>query len=197
MTGPAAHPSHPRVQPLPAEERDDQTRQMLEGLNVGRPRELNIFATLARHPRLLNRWSAFGGTLLLRGEVPPRERELLILRTAWNCQADYEWGQHTAIGRAAGLTDDEIARVAHPEHTAFEGFDGVLITAADELHREAVISDTTWSALAERYNERQLIEVCMLVGQYHLVAFTLNSLGVEREPGVEALPPSSTDNLPK
>lgn len=188
MTGNAPHPSQPRLTPLPVEERDVQTKEILEGLNAGRPRELNIFATLARHPRLLKRWSAFGGTLLLRGELPPRERELLILRTAWNCRADYEWGQHTAIGRAAGLTDEEIAKVAHPEHTGWDGFDGVLIAAADELHREAVLSETTWGSLATRYNERQLIEVCMLVGQYHLVAFTLNSLGVEREPGVQALP---------
>ena len=74
--------------------------------------ELNIFATLAHHPRLLKRWSAFGGVLLYGGVLPARERELLILRTGYLCRAPYEWGQHVTIGLAAGLTDDEIARVA-------------------------------------------------------------------------------------
>ena len=67
-------------------------------------------------------------------------------------------------------------------------FDARLLRAADELHNDAVISDATWAKLAERYDDKQLIEVCMVVGQYHLVSFTLNSLGVEREPGVEGLP---------
>jgi len=151
--------------------------------------DLNIFATLARHPRLFKRWSAFGGTLLYRGELSERDRELLILRTAWNCRAGYEWGQHARIARAAGLSDDEIARVAKgPDKPGWDTFEASLLRAADELHADSVISDPTWAALAERYGERQLIEVCMLVGQYHLVAFTLNSLGIEREPGVEGLP---------
>jgi 4-carboxymuconolactone decarboxylase len=56
------------------------------------------------------------------------------------------------------------------------------------LHEKACISDATWTALSERYDERQLIELPMLVGHYHMVAFTLNSLGVQREDGVPALP---------
>src|SRR5205807_1946419 len=59
-----------------------------------------------------------------------------------------------------------------------------LPRAADELHDGACIGDDTWSVLAAHLDERQLIEVPMLIGHYHLVAFTLNSLGVRREPGV-------------
>ena len=93
------------------------------------------------------------------------------------------------LARAAGLSDDEIARVAKgPDEPGWDTFEASLLRAADELRADSVISDPTWAALAERYGERQLIEVCMLVGQYHLVAFTLNSLGIEREPGVEGLP---------
>ena len=151
--------------------------------------ELNIFATLARHPRLLKRWSAFGGTLLYRGELDPRDRELLILRTAWNCTAHYEWGQHRAIGLDAGLTTEEIDRI--PAGAGADGWsddDAMLLRAADELHADARIGDPTWAALSGRFNDAQLIELCMLVGQYHLVAFTLNSLGVELEDGVAGFP---------
>jgi 4-carboxymuconolactone decarboxylase len=180
--------SGPRIPPLPAAERDERARELLAPLtNDGRV--LNIFATLVRHPRLFNRWSPFGGTLLYRGELSGRQRELLILRTAWHCHAHYEWGQHVGIAKAAGLTDDEIARVpAGPEAAGWAPLDAALLRAADELHRDATIGEDTWGALAAELDERQLIEVCMVVGQYHLVAFTLNSLGVESEPDAAPFP---------
>jgi len=182
----------PRIPPLPPDERDERTAELLRSLRAGpgpEGQDLNIFATLARHPRLLKRWSAFGGTLLYGGELPERERELLILRTAWNCRADYEWGQHVRIGLASGLTEEEVARVPDgPGAAGWSAEDAALLAAADELHEGARIGDETWDALAASHGEAQLIEVCMVVGQYHLVAFTLNSLGVEREDGVPSLP---------
>ena len=172
----------PRIPPLPPEGRDPKTAELLEGLRGFNGTELNIFATLAHHPRLLKRWSAFGGTLLYAGVLPARERELLILRTGYLCRAPYEWGQHVEIGKAAGLTDDEVARVAAgPDAPGWSEADAQLLRAADELHADNRISDATWAALAERWDAQQLIELCMVVGQYHLVAFTLNSLGVEPE----------------
>jgi alkylhydroperoxidase family enzyme len=180
----------PRIPPLPPAQRDDRTEELLRSLRADpEGPDLNIFATLARHPRLLKRWSAFGGTLLYRGELPARERELLILRTGWNCGAEYEWGQHVTIGLAAGLTEQEVQRVAAgPDAAGWSEQDAALLRAADELHRDARIGDTTWRDLAATWSELQLIELCMVVGQYHLVAFTLNSLGIEREDGVPPLP---------
>jgi alkylhydroperoxidase family enzyme len=172
----------PRIPPLAAEGRDPKTAEMLDALRGFNGTELNIFATLAHHPRLLKRWSAFGGVLLYGGALPARERELLILRTGYLCRAPYEWGQHVPIGTAAGLTDEEIARVAHgPDDPGWSPEDAVVLRAVDELHADSRIGDDTWTGLASRWDEQQLIEVCMVVGQYHLVAMTLNSLGVEPE----------------
>lgn len=190
----ADHPT--RIAPLAPEARDQRTEALLATLRApGSEGDLNLFATLAHHPKLLKRWSAFGGVLLYGGELPQRERELLILRTAWNCEAAYEWGQHVRIGLAAGLTRDEIAAVATDDPGDDQGWspgDAALLRAADELHHDARIGDATWAELAEAWNEAQLVELCMLVGQYHLVAFTLNSLGVQREEGVEGLPERGT-----
>lgn len=173
----------PRIPPLPATERDDAQRQLLAGLAQDVGQELNIFTTLVRHPRLFRRWSQFGG-VLLTGLLPARDRELLILRTGHRCDAAYEWHQHVRIARQSGVSDEEIERVrSGPDAAGWDAFDAALLRAADELHDSARISDETWAALAVRYDERQLIEVCMTVGQYHLVAFTLNSLGVEIEDG--------------
>ena len=172
----------PRIPPLPQEDREPRTEELLAALRGFNGTELNIFSTLARHPKLLKQWSAFGGTLLYGGTLPPRERELLILRTGYLCRSPYEWGQHVVIGLAAGLTHDEIARgAAGPGADGWSKDDATMLRAADELHGGSCISDATWAELASRYDEQQLIEVCMVVGQYHLVAFTLNSLGVEPE----------------
>ena len=101
----------PRLTPLAEAEMTDEVRAIVAPSIGGFGRVLNIFATLARHPKLLKRFQLFGA-LMLSGQLPARERELLILRTAWNCDAEYEWGHHDAIGRAVGLTPDEVARVA-------------------------------------------------------------------------------------
>lgn len=178
----------PRVTPLPVDERDERTEELLAGLRGRASADMNLFATLARHPRLLKRWSAFGGTLL-NGELPARDREILIMRTAWNCGAGYEWAHHVPIAKRAGLTDDEIARLAEPRaEGAWPAADEALVRAADELHRDQVVGDATWKELADRYGDAQLVELCMVVGQYHLVAFTVRSLGIETEPGLDEMP---------
>ena len=178
------HPIPPRrLAPLPPEERDPATEEVLEGLRFGRDQPVgNLFTTVAHHPRLLKRWSAMGGILLFRGELSGRDRELVILRTAWNCRAHYEWAHHVDFARAVGISDQEIGWVTEgPESTGWAAEDAVLLRAADELHLDARIGDAAWAQLAERYSPAQLVELCMLVGQYHLVAFALNSLGVQLE----------------
>jgi alkylhydroperoxidase family enzyme len=177
-----------RLAPLSADEQDEQAQELIGGVRVAGADEApaaNIFATLVRHPGLFRRWLPFAGKLLA-GKLPARDRELLILRTAWLCGAEYEWGQHKLIARTVEITDEEIERVkAGPAAEGWNESDAMLLRVADELHADAMISDATWRALASRYEERQLIEVPMLVGHYHMVAFALNSLGVQLEPGVD------------
>jgi len=184
---PSRIPTTPRIAPLPTSEQDDQARELLGTAGAPGAPASNIFTTLVRHPGLFRRWLPFGGKLLA-GKLSARDRELLILRTGWLCTSPYEWGQHVLIARQSGVTDDEIERVkSGPDAPGWSPSDATLLRAADELHGDHCISDETWAALAERYDERQLIEVPMVVGHYHLVAFTLNSLGVQREPGVPGL----------
>jgi 4-carboxymuconolactone decarboxylase len=176
-----------RVAPLADEELDEQQRELLAGVLAAGPTQ-NIFRTLARHPGLFRKWMPFGGKLL-NGKLPARERELAILRVGWLCSADYEWGQHVPIGRRAGLTDEEIARIpAGPSDPAWSELDRAVLAATDELHASAYVSDETWATLAEAFDDKQLIELVMSIGHYHLVSFALNTFGVEREEGVVGLP---------
>ena len=182
----------PRITPLPEAEWSEQLHRVLDatppGFNV-RLGENNIFPTLARHEGLFRAWLPFGGFLLGRGVLGARERELLILRTGCNCSSDYEWGQHARIAESIGIAPEEIGRVAKgPDADGWSPADATLLRAADELHADAKISEPTWAKLAERYDERALIEIAMLVGHYHMVAFALNSTGVELDEGLEGLP---------
>jgi alkylhydroperoxidase family enzyme len=174
----------PRVAPLDVEEIDAETRARLGDGPV-----LNIFRTLARHPGLMKRWLVFGNHVLAKSTLPPRERELVILRVGWLCRAGYEWGQHVLIGRNSGLSDEEIDRIADgPEAEGWSAGDRSLIRAADELHADAFISDATWQALAESLSVKQRMDLIFTVGQYNLVSMALNSLGVQPEEGLPRLP---------
>lgn len=153
--------------------------------------DANIFTTFVRAEGLTRKWLPFGGKLL-SGKIPARDRELLILRTGWNCAAEYEWAQHALIGQLVGLSAEEVDRViAGPDAEGWSEFDATLLRAADELHEDWCISDHTWSQLAQRYDVPQLIELPMLVGHYHMVAMTLNSLGVQIDEGLSGFPEGS------
>ncbi|HVF32978.1 MAG TPA: DUF480 domain-containing protein [Acidimicrobiales bacterium] len=176
-----------RVAPLRDGELDEQQRELLAGVLAAGPTQ-NIFRTLARHPGLFRKWMPFGGKLL-NGKLPARERELAVLRVGWLCRSDYEWGQHVPIGRRAGLTAEEIERIpAGPSAPEWSELDRAVLTATDELHGSAYVSDATWATLTDAFDERQLIELVMCVGHYHLVSFALNTFGVEREEGVVGFP---------
>ena len=175
----------PRLAPKPESEWDDETRSLLERNAADGGRIINIFATLANHPKLLKRWFVFGAHVLAKSTLPERDRELLILRAGWLCRSVYEWGQHVVIARRCGITDEEIARVAAgPDASGWAEFDAALLRAADELHDDACLSDATWDALGERYDDLQRLDVIFAVGQYQLVSMALNSLGVERDAGL-------------
>jgi len=149
----------------------------------------NIFTTLARHPRLFRRWLRFAGALMPGGLLPREDTELVILRVAHNCGCDYEWRHHERLARVAGLSAEEVERARRGDDAAgWSGRQRLLIRAADGLHSARVLSDELWTELRPLMSDAELIELCMLVGHYEMVAMTLNSLGVEPDVLPEAPP---------
>jgi len=174
----------PRVAPLPVAEIDAEIRERLGSGPV-----LNIFRTLANHPKLMKRWLVFGNHVLGRSTLAPRERELVILRIGWLCRSGYEWGQHVRIALGSGLSQGEIDRIPQGASDAgWSDLDGALLRATDELHADAFISNATWAALSTHLDTQQLMDLIFTVGQYNLVSMALNSLGVQPEPGLPELP---------
>lgn len=179
----------PRISPIAESDFSQEVKDALGKITLGGGRVLNIFKTLAHHPKLMKRWLVFGNHILGNNSLPPREREMAILRIGWLCRAEYEWGQHVVISRQIGMSDDEIQRVAAgPEADGWEPFEAALLRAVDELKDDSMITDSTWQVLSEHYGKEQLMDLVFTVGQYNLVSMALNTFGVQLDDGIEGFP---------
>jgi alkylhydroperoxidase family enzyme len=172
-----------RLPPLPGDEWDDDVDQALAVMLPEERRNpeqaSNILSTFVRHPALTKSFLRFNVHLLFNSTIPARERELAILRVAHRTHSKYEWTQHVRMGLREGLTEDEIAGVRRGD--AGSGFDRTILAGVDELLDKFELSDATWSALGERFDDRQRMDFVFTVGCYITVAMALNTFGVELE----------------
>jgi len=158
---------------LSAEDRELGERAQVNG------KVINIFRVLMQHPKLARAWSKFANYIVTDAQtLAAREREILILRIGWLNQAPYEFEQHVRLGKTVGLTDDDIDRICKGPQAGWNKHEAALIQAADDLFEKSVVSDETWKTLSERYNTQQMMDAVFTVGQYNLVSWALNSLGV-------------------
>ncbi len=184
----------PRIPPLDRAEYEHKVRDVTRALRAGIVQdetELSLDAipeimfTLCNHADLWSKIMALSLQMQdVTGILPPRDRQLAILRTGWLLQAPYEWGQHVQWSKLAGITSEEIERVtqgsAAPEWTAHER---AVLQAAEELRDRAMVSDATWAKLAEQLDDRQLFELLALIGQFTTIAYVQNGLRLRLEPG--------------
>lgn len=184
----AQPPAMPRIVPLPEAEWSAETRAVAEPF--AQTGMLNLAATYANRsevaeaalPHLTYVWS---GSVL-----PPRDRALLALRTAWLTRSGYLWAHRARLARSEGFGDADLDRVAQgPQADGWSDFDRLLLRAADEMHIDSFISDPTWAGLAQRYDTAQMIDTIDTAGAVTMHAGAANSLGVQIEPAV-------TDRLP-
>ena len=145
---------------------------------------------------LFRAWLPFGTTLLLAGRLPRREAELVILRTAWACNGWYEWTQHVDLAVRAGLTPAQVAGVpAWRAHADFTEGQRTLLQATDELLADRVVCDSTLAELRVHLDHRQVVELCVLVGHYEMLAMTLNTLRVTPDRGSMRCAPDEARDL--
>lgn len=176
-----------RVRLVPVEEWDAELLSFVQRAVQSDGEPLNFFKAMVHHPKLLEKWTVFAARLLGKGILEPRVRELIVLRTVHNCGATYEWVHHAAIAQENGLTDAEVRAVAEgPDSPAWSPRERSLLQAVDELHRDSVIADATFAALARTFDPAELVEIVLLVGNYHLVSYFVRSFAVPLEPGVAA-----------
>lgn len=186
-TGP--RPATPRVAPIPEAAWTPAQRAMITPQLRPNGEALNLYTTLLNHPKLYGPRARFGSYLQRDSLLDPVTRELAIMRTAWNIRAPYECAHHEASARAAGLSDVQIASIATgPSSPVWTAQQAAVLTAADELRREALVSDATWTELAKYYGMKERIEIIYTVGGYTMTGLAINSLGIQTEPGYPAMP---------
>jgi alkylhydroperoxidase family enzyme len=184
--------SAPRIAPLAEDELTDDALALATKLraNFG----LATFdlpdsvATMLRHPDLYRAQIEYVVQRTKASVVVPRDLELVILRTAWLCRSDYAWGEHVNFGKKAGLTTDEIEWLT--QGSAAPGWnqrDRALNRLAEELHATAFVSDDTWAVIAANFTEQQIIELLVMIGSYHEVAYLYNAMRVRLLPGSQGL----------
>ncbi len=147
----------------------------------------NLLKAMANHPALCSAWLGFSTHLLFdeSNTLPPPEREMVILRIGWLCQSGYEFGQHILLGQKAGVTKEQIVAVSKgPQDSFWDDHMRAVLTAVDELHSDAHISDATWAQLTKQYDTKQIMDLIFTVGQYNMLSMALNSLGVQLDDGV-------------
>jgi alkylhydroperoxidase family enzyme len=172
-----------RIDPLPPGPLPDDVRAALEGwVRPGSSEVPKPLDTFARHPDLARAFLGFNRHLF-QSTLPPRTRELVILRTAAICGNSFERDQHEIIGRRDGLDEAEIARtVDGPDAAGWSEADAALVRAVDELLTGWSISDATWATLAKALDDRQLMDLVFTIGSYTLLAMAFNSFGVSSDP---------------
>ncbi len=144
---------------------------------------LNLFTTMGRNRGMFRRWLRFAGTLMPRGGLPRIDTELVILRVSHRTGAEYEAVHHRRMGRAAGLSADQVEAVTAEDVASgpWSTRQRLLLQAVDELHDDDRISDETFAGLRQELSDQDLVELCMLAGHYSMLAGLINSLGIESD----------------
>jgi 4-carboxymuconolactone decarboxylase len=169
---------------------DEKVQQVFDKVDLGPLSPQNFLRVLAHHPRLLGNVVALGGTLMYKGALTERQRELVIFRVAARTRCDYEWAVHRALFQErCGITDEELAALLADDAAGanWTRLERLLLAAVDELHDTSTISAATWDALTGHWKPSELLEIIILVGHYHLVAFFMNATGAPPEEGARHL----------
>jgi 4-carboxymuconolactone decarboxylase len=184
----------PRIKPLTAAQWSPEQRQLIAPQIVD-GNVSNLYATMINHPTLYGPRYRFGSYLQRDSKLPPQTRELLIMRTAWLIRSEYEWAHHVQYAKSAGFTDVQIERIAEGSRAAgWSEEHAAVLRAAEELRREAFISDGTWATLNKYYDTKLLFEIIYTVGGYTMTGLAINSFGVQIEPGFPGFPPQSAEH---
>jgi len=182
----------PRIPPLDPKEWTPEQRKRFDPNGTGQ-RAANVFVTFVRNPSADRLRGGITGHILNSTTLAVRQRELLLMRIGVLCRSEYEWAAHSRLGRRAGMTDADVARiVAGPESGGGDPLETALLRATDELYRDDVVSDDTWAALAKGLDTKQLLDVLIAVGGYRAVSMAINSAGVQLDPNMAdfRFPPS-------
>ena len=167
---------------------DPEIQQQFDRIMRGAP-PLMLFRVVAGNARAWEKFRA--GSLLDRGPLTLRQREIVIDRTCALTGCEYEWGVHVAtFADAARLTDEQVRATVLGEADApcWSESEQALIAAVDALHVRATLSDAEFKALSAHYEDAKMFEIILLCGFYRTVSYLANSLALPLETSAARFP---------
>lgn len=148
----------------------------------------NIFKVMAHCPRVGREFLRLGNAILFKGSLPPKLRELAILRVGDLAEATYEWTQHVPIGLMAGLTEEQIKTMHRwKDSPLFSDQERAVLQYTDEVAQNIRVSEETFKAVRDFLTEEQVVELTTTIGYYGMVSRILEALEIELEENKQAL----------
>jgi len=168
----------PRIAPLAEAQWTDAQRQLVAKYANGHAD--NALKTLLNLPELVDGVMPYTNYLLNESSLPPRQRELLVLRVAWLLGSQPLWATHAQAARTADIAPNEIRRVAQgPDTSGWDPFEATLLRLADQLFRNSSVTNATWQALSARYDMFHLMDAVETVNHFITLAMVFNTFGVQ------------------
>ena len=154
---------------------------------------LVLFRVMAGNARAWEKFRA--GSLLDRGPLSLREREIIIDRTCARTGCEYEWGVHvTTFAGPARLTEEQVRATVLGAATdaCWSAAEQALIAVVDALHERATLSDAEFTALSAHYEDAKIFEIILLCGFYRTVSYLANGLALPLEEKAAGFPQHSS-----
>lgn len=154
--------------------------------------ELAIFQVLLNHPKLAGSLNDLLATMLWRGTLDSRLRELMIMRISWLTGCDYEWTQHWRVAQGLGVSAGDLLGVRDWQgHKAFGPAERAVLSATDDVVRDGAVSNESWAACQRELGSDPalLVELVAAIGAWRMVASIVHSLRVPLEDDLASWPP--------
>jgi alkylhydroperoxidase family enzyme len=175
----------PRIAPMAREDAPPEVAALYDLMEKKGNPPPNMHLTFGKNAALYTKWLPFATYVIPASSLAPRDRQILILRCAYNWRCGYAWAQHVRISkRLAALGDVEIAALEGSGGHEWSSKEAALIRACDDSAATAKIGGETWAALAQAFTESELLDVVFTIGQYALISLALNSLQVRLDDGL-------------
>lgn len=171
-----------RIKLLEKEDVGPVAREVYQKIEDSSGQVINLLKALAHSPKLCRDWNRMGVTLLMKGDLPSRLRELAILRVGSLAKAAYEWTKHVPMALQAGATQEQIDALPDWKGSAlFDEKEKAVLAYTDQVACDIHVSEKTFESVAAFLSEKEIVELTATIGYYGMVCRMLNALQIELE----------------
>lgn len=179
-----------RVKLLEKDQADPIIKEMFQKLEDNQAPVINLFKAMGNSPKVGRNFVRLGNSILNPEILDPKLRELAILRVGNLLQSEYEFTKHVVIGKAAGVTPDQINDLSDWKSSKeFTDVERAVLQYTDEMTLNVKVGDGTFDNLRRFFDEAAIVKLSVTIGYYGMVSRVLVALQIELEPGEEAFKP--------